>query len=61
MPDCLHDALIDAAAWQKCTMSEDYRGFLNKLIEEFSRAEILFQGTYTEIQDLIQHMPIKNF
>lgn len=61
MPECLRDADIDSTAWQKCTMSEEYRGLLNKLVEEFSRAEILFQGTYTEIQDLIQHMPIKNF
>jgi hypothetical protein len=61
MPECLNDANIDPVAWEKCTKSEDYRSFCNKLQEEQLKTQFLFEDTYALIQDLVQHMPIKNF
>ncbi len=61
MPECLSDANIDPAVWEKCTKSEEYRGFCNKLQEEQLKTQFLFEDTYALIQDVVQHMPIKNF
>lgn len=61
MPECLSDANIDPVVWEKCTKSEEYRGFCNKLQEEQLKTQFLFEDTYSLIQDVVQHMPIKNF
>ena len=61
MPDCLSDAGIDPKVWDECTNTEEYKKYCNKLQEKQLKAQFTFEDTYAQIQDVLQHMPIRNF
>jgi hypothetical protein len=61
MPECLNDAGIEPYVWEKCVRAEEYRGSCNKLQEEQLKTQFQFEDTYALLQDVVQHMPIKNF
>lgn len=61
MPECLADANMDQKAWEECVTTEEYKSYCNKLQEKQLKAQLLFEDTYGQIQDVVQHMPIKNF
>lgn len=61
MPDCLHDANIDEKSWEECVKTDEYRAMVNKIQEEQLKSQFLFEDTYALIQDVLHHMPIKNF
>lgn len=61
MPECLADANIDQKSWEECVKTEYYQKCVNKLQEEQLKSQFTFEDTYAQIQDVIQHMNIKNF
>ena len=61
MPECLKDANVESKSWEECVKTEFYQKCVNKLQEEQLKSQFTFEDTYSQIQDVIQHMNIKNF
>ena len=61
MPECLNDANISEKMWGECVKTDEYSKYVNKLLEEQLKSQFLFEDTYGLIQDVQNHIPIKNF
>ena len=61
MPECLNDANISEKAWAECVKTDEYNKYVNKILEEQLKSQFLFEDTYGLIQDVVHHIPIKNF
>ena len=61
MPEQLAEIDISSQKFSECSQTEFYKKLLNKLQEENMKSQLLYEDTYDLLQDVLQHMPIKNF